>query len=337
MKRRYFLVVALMFGCSKAHDTGPGADSEKVGEIEGDSSDEKFSFFVTSLQSLRELSGSQSGFGGDLRFGETGEGAGLRGADKICAAIAELSLPGSSSKRWRAFLSTSTVDAKDRIGEGPWHDRKGRIVARDLGTLLSERPDADPVIINDLPNEFGVPNHDPEGTGQVDNHDTLTGTNSMGTLYCPDDPALCTCDDWTSAEPTGRPRVGHSWPRSGTAVDFGGFDLGALLDGGLAGLFDGGLSGFLGGGFGALLDGGLAGFPGGGFPGFADGGVSGFPGGGFPGLQADGSMDNWMSALDEAGCAPGVSLLEMGPPQANNPTVGSGGGYGGFYCFALTP
>ena len=48
-------------------------------------------------------------------------------------------------------------------------------------------------------------------------------------------------------------------------------------------------------------------------------------------------MNNWMSALDEAGCAPGVSLIEMGPPQASNPTVGSGGGYGGFYCFALTP
>jgi len=44
-----------------------------------------------------------------------------------------------------------------------------------------------------------------------------------------------------------------------------------------------------------------------------------------------------MSALDEAGCAPGVNLVEMGPPNPNIPTVGSGGGYGGFYCFALTP
>jgi hypothetical protein len=48
-------------------------------------------------------------------------------------------------------------------------------------------------------------------------------------------------------------------------------------------------------------------------------------------------MNNWMSSLDEAGCAPGVNLIEMGGPQASNPTVGSGGGYGGFYCFALTP
>src|SRR5690242_11683854 len=50
---------------------------------------DKFSFFVTSLAAMQALSGSQAGFGGDLRYGETGPGAGLRGADKICAAIAE--------------------------------------------------------------------------------------------------------------------------------------------------------------------------------------------------------------------------------------------------------
>ena len=44
-----------------------------------------------------------------------------------------------------------------------------------------------------------------------------------------------------------------------------------------------------------------------------------------------------MSVLDEAGCAPGVSLVEMGAPELNNPTVGSGGGYGAVYCFALSP
>ena len=49
------------------------------------------------------------------------------------------------------------------------------------------------------------------------------------------------------------------------------------------------------------------------------------------------SPANWMSALTESGCAPGVSLIEMGPPDPNSNTVGSGGGYGGFYCFALTP
>jgi hypothetical protein len=344
MKGRYLvaLFVALC-GCDKSEAEREPADGEP-GERSESAELDKFSFFVTSLQSLRELSGSQSGFGGDLRFGETGKGAGLRGADKLCATIADLSMKGASAKEWRAFLSTSTVDARERVGEGPWYDRKGRLLAQDLDALLKERPEgADPEIINDLPNEFGAPNHDPDGTGNVDNHDMLTGSNAMGRLFCASDPANCTCDDWTSAEPTGRPRVGHSWPRSGTPIDFaggglGGLDLGGLLDGGVfdpATLFgDGGLGrgfpegGFLGGGFPGFIGGG------GGFPALGEGGLS-FPGlgGGF----GDGSMDNWMSALDEAGCAPGVSLIEMGPPMANNPTVGSGGGYGGFYCFALEP
>ena len=54
---------------------------------------------------------------------------------------------------------------------------------------------------------------------------------------------------------------------------------------------------------------------------------------GFPG----GSAESWISVLDEAGCAPGVSLIEMGSPDPHIKTVGSGGGYGGIYCFALSP
>ena len=51
-----------------------------------------------------------------------------------------------------------------------------------------------------------------------------------------------------------------------------------------------------------------------------------------------GSGESWMSALDEAGCAPGAFIIEAGPPGANGTkTVGDGGGYGAIYCFALTP
>jgi hypothetical protein len=56
-------------------------------------------------------------------------------------------------------------------------------------------------------------------------------------------------------------------------------------------------------------------------------------GGGFGGM---GSLCNWMSALDESGCAPGVNLIQNGGPGKDG-TVGSGGGYGAWYCFALTP
>jgi hypothetical protein len=64
-----------------------------------------------------------------------------------------------------------------------------------------------------------------------------------------------------------------------------------------------------------------------------DGGIRppGFDGG------PTGDLSNWMSALDESGCAPGVNLTETGPPNPSHDTVGSGGGYGGFYCFALSP
>jgi len=253
----------------------------------GAPSTEKFSFFVTSVKAMVKLSGNDAGFGGDLSFGETGDGRGLRGADKICTTIAETSMPGNG-KTWRAFLSATkgedgnVVNAIDRIGAGPWYDRLGRLVAMNKTDLAQTRPmGADAAILNDLPNEDGVPNHDPDGTGDVDNHDTLTGSGAMGQLYNMN--ASSTCNDWTSKEPSGAPRVGHSWPRT-----FGG--------------------------------------PGGGF-----GGGTGGPGGG-------GSGDNWMSALTEAGCAPGIFLVEAGPPGANGTkTVGDGGGYGGIYCFALTP
>jgi hypothetical protein len=268
---------------------------------------EKFSFFVTSLASLRKLSKSQNGFGGDLRYGETGDGAGLRGADKICSEIAEISMPGAGSKQWRAFLSTSKANAKDRIGSGPWYDRQGRLMGMTLTDLIMFRPASHELIADDLPNEFGVPNHDPDGTGAVDNHDTLTGSNALGTLYCPTDPARCTCNDWTSSakDNTKPPRVGHSWPR------FGAGDIGGL--------------------FGGLFGGGAA-------PGGAGGG--GVPG--MPGDPTGGGYGHWISSLDEAGCGAGINLAEVDSsgnpgPNAQNPVVGSGGGYGAWYCFALTP
>jgi len=185
---------------------GGGGDSGGVADAAGLP---LFSFFVTSLVAMRAVSGSENGFGGDLRFGETGPGAGLRGADKICAAVAERSMPGSRVKQWRAFVSTSTEDAIDRVGNGPWYDRQGRLVARAKADLPYTRPrNAHSMIANDLPNEDGVPNHAPDGI-TVDNHDMLTGSNRQGRLFGPD----ANCKDWTSL--TGRPpRVGHSWPRS---------------------------------------------------------------------------------------------------------------------------
>jgi hypothetical protein len=229
---------------------------------------ERFSFFVTSIEAIRRLANSQDGFGGDLRFGEP---TGLQGADKICRTVAESAMPGSGAKQWRAFLSVSTggpnggpTHAIDRIGNGPWYDRLGRLVANNRMDLLAgPRPrNAAPQIINDLPNESGVPNK--QG---VDNHDTLTGSNSMGQYAG----SGSNCNDWTTsvrnAQMTGRPRIGHTWPRSLQNLNFGG---------------------------------------------------------------------HWISDHDAPGCGAGVNLIQNGPGDGT-PIVGGGGGYGGIYCFALTP
>jgi hypothetical protein len=119
----------------------------------------KFSFFVTSFKVLQGLSGNTKGFGGDLRFGKTGPGAGLLGADSICQCIAEKSMPGSKVKQWRAFLSVTSdasgkqVNAIDRIGKGPWYDRLGRLVTPTVTDLLNCRPQkGDAAIRADLPN-----------------------------------------------------------------------------------------------------------------------------------------------------------------------------------------
>lgn len=180
----------------------------------GEGTTAHFSFFVTSLAGLRRLSGSENGFGGDLRFGQPD---GLSGADEICHQLAETSYPGAGCKTWRAFLSVTKgpdgnpVHARDRIGEGPWFDRLGRPVAANKTDLLQAWPvGSDPAIMLDLPNEDGVPNHDPDGTGIVDNHNSVTGTNAQGMLYSPD--WVFTCHDWTSSVgEDGTPMIGFSW------------------------------------------------------------------------------------------------------------------------------
>jgi hypothetical protein len=325
-KLRPLLVVLCCLPTSLAcgnGDESPGGS----GGAAGAPASEHFSFFVTSLKAMQELSGSADGFGGDLRFGETGAGSGLRGADKICSTIAEKSLPGNA-KIWRAFLSATQgedgaqVDAIDRIGDGPWYDRVGRLVAMNKADLGQVRPaGADAAIVDDLPNEDGVPNHAPDPmAGEVDNHDVLTGTNEEGKLFSADSGS--TCNDWTSAVGSaGKPHCGHSWPRRGGPN--GGPDDGPS--------FGGGPGMMMQGEGGALPDGPMT--IGGGPMGL--GGMS-FNGGGGPTVQ--GSGENWMSALDEAGCAPGAFIVEAGPPGANGTeTVGDGGGYGAIYCFALTP
>ena len=183
---------------------GPsGTDAAAMG-------DPRFSFFLTSLDAMRRLSKSPNGFGGDLRFGAT---SGLEGADKICQTIAaDL---GFGAKTWRAFLSVvkgpdgQPVHAMDRIGNGPWHDRGGRLIAMNkAGLMMGNRPVGDSAAVNDLPDETG------QGTKRLgDTHDVITGTNTMGQLRYPGNLAN-TCMDWTSATGAATVGFGHAWPAS---------------------------------------------------------------------------------------------------------------------------
>jgi hypothetical protein len=216
---------------------GPDAPASDAGTSDAGATDgglAKFSFFLSSLVGMQRLSKSADGFGGDLRYGQA---TGLAGADKICADLADASMPGARAKGWRAFLSVpamgaaAAVDAIDRIGNGPWYDRLGRLLAQNKAALLADRPmGANPAIINDLPNEDGVPNHAPDPTmPAVDNHHVLTGSTTQGRLYGP----TATCAGWTSTEKSaaGRPRIGFSWPEGGRVNWLSGQDEGGCLAG----------------------------------------------------------------------------------------------------------
>ena len=206
-----------MPGADASRDAGtPGTDAS------GDVVATNFSFFVASLKALQTLSGKTEGFGGNLTFGQAN---GLAGADEICRQTAEMGMTGAGNKSWRAFLSATqgpggtAVNARDRIGPGPWYDRNGRLLAASLTDLFAgARPKGDAMLVNDFSNERGEPNHYVGAGGFVpsmtfDNHDTLTGSDTMGVLRATG--MADTCNDWTSTTVTGRPWIGHSWPRGG--------------------------------------------------------------------------------------------------------------------------
>lgn len=142
-------------------------------------------FFVTS---------AGSGNGGNL--------GGLDGADAICQKLATAA--GAGNKTWRAYLSTqgpSAVNAKDRIGNGPWMNAKGVIIAKSVSDLHGPS--------NNLTKQTAL-NEKGEvisGRGDTPNqHDILTGSQPDGTAFTIADDR--TCKNWTS-QTQGAAMVGH--------------------------------------------------------------------------------------------------------------------------------
>jgi hypothetical protein len=156
-------------------------------------------FFITS---------AGSGNGADL--------GGLEGADRHCQDLAYA--VGFGDVTWRAYLSTvsmggeAAVNARDRIGDGPWHNYEGDLIARNVADLHSD--DANLTKETTLTEKGAMQN----GRGdQPNQHDLLTGSSLDGSAYSTAEPIdmrdgtsveYTACDNWTSSG-RGATRVGH--------------------------------------------------------------------------------------------------------------------------------
>ncbi len=187
-------------------------------------------FFVTSVN---------PGKGADL--------GGLAGADKHCQALAASA--GAGQRTWRAYLSTQApalndknyVNARDRIGTGPWQNAKGTIIARNVAELHSMRSAL--VKENALDEKGNLVNG---RTEKPNRHDILTGSRPDGTAFPGTPFADMTCGNWTKGGKDGSAMTGHhdrvgpldeSWARSwNSAHPSRGCDMDGLASTGGAGL-----------------------------------------------------------------------------------------------------
>jgi hypothetical protein len=146
------------------------------------------SFFITSVG---------SGKGADL--------GGLEGADRHCQDLAAAA--GAGTRTWRAYLSTQVADgqqsvnARDRIGAGPWLNSKGAQIAANLDELHGENKLTKETALNEKGETVN-------GRGDTPNrHDILTGTQPDGTAFSGNEDK--TCGNWTKSGADGAAIVGH--------------------------------------------------------------------------------------------------------------------------------
>ena len=127
----------------------------------------------------------------------TGDLGGLAGADKRCQTLATAA--GAGNRTWRAYLSTNgagSVNARDRIGSGPWYNVKGVLIAQNVAELHSDKAN----INNDTAlDEQGRPIN---AQGAPNRHDILTGSTTDGRA------TEMTCQNWTSSG-AGTAMLGH--------------------------------------------------------------------------------------------------------------------------------
>jgi hypothetical protein len=145
-------------------------------------------FFITSVG---------PGNGADL--------GGLEGADRHCQALAQAA--GAGNRTWRAYLSTqasggeAAVDARDRIGDGPWQNAEGVVIAEDVEELHGQ---------NNLSKQTALDEQGEVVNGRGDEpnrHDILTGSQPDGTAFAEGEDR--TCGNWTMSGVEGAAMVGH--------------------------------------------------------------------------------------------------------------------------------
>lgn len=177
---------ALVFGALTACSSDDEDTNTDTQNLEGQDEEGSLSFFVTSMQN-----------DGDL--------GGLSGADDICQTLGAAA--GAGAREWRAYLSAenggSPIHARTRIGNGPWYNADGVMVAADLEALHQLTGDAELFL-----DENGEPINGQWNGVPPNEHDIMTGSDSSGMLIMGE--MQSTCDDWTSGTLTPGPQVGHS-------------------------------------------------------------------------------------------------------------------------------
>ena len=171
---------------------------------------------VASLAAVGTISAQQSAMTFFVSSQGSGKGAdlgGLSGADALCQRLAQAA--GAGNRTWRAYLSTTAangqpaVNARDRIGSGPWQNAKGVVIAKSLEELHGK---------NNLTKQTALTETGAVVNGRGDNpntHDILTGSTPEGRAMT--DGKDSTCGNWTSSG-SGAAIVGHS-DRMGLGTD----------------------------------------------------------------------------------------------------------------------
>jgi hypothetical protein len=160
---------------------------------------------MVGLSSAQPPTGPMSFFLTSRGSGNGGNLGGLEGADRICQDLATAANQGA--RTWRAYLSTqgpNAVNARDRIGPGPWFNARGAQIAANVEALHSP---ANRLAAFTALDERG--NQIPGSGFSPNRHDILTGSQPDGTAYAAG--ADMTCNNWTSASDEGgaKARVGH--------------------------------------------------------------------------------------------------------------------------------